>query len=192
MKLDLVVRSERVVTPQGVRRGAVHIRRGRIAAVTDWESVPAGCPLYDAGRAVVMAGLIDSHVHINEPGRTSWEGFSSATRAAAAGGVTTSGDDHVTGAQGQAPRRPRALPCGRGILGRRGARQHCGASPAARCRSFWLQMFSGALGRCGIWARRGTRSPRRTARARAPRLSAARARGIAGADRGRGCASCAS
>ena len=89
MKLDLVVRSERVVTPQGVRRGAVHIRRGRIAAVTDWESVPAGCPLYDAGRAVVMAGLVDSHVHMNEPGRTSWEGFSSATRAAAAGGVTT-------------------------------------------------------------------------------------------------------
>jgi allantoinase len=89
MKLDLVVRSERVVTPQGVRRAAVHIRRGRIAAVAAWESVPAGCPLYDAGRSVVMAGLVDTHVHINEPGRTSWEGFASATRAAAAGGVTT-------------------------------------------------------------------------------------------------------
>jgi allantoinase len=89
MKLDLVIRSERVVTPQGVRRAALHIRHGRIAAVADWESVPVDCPLYDAGRSVVMAGLVDSHVHINEPGRTSWEGFSSATRAAAAGGVTT-------------------------------------------------------------------------------------------------------
>jgi allantoinase len=89
MKLDLVVRSERVVTPQGVRRAALHIRHGRIAAVADWESAPAGCPLYHAGRAVVMAGLVDSHVHINEPGRTSWEGFATATRAAAAGGVTT-------------------------------------------------------------------------------------------------------
>jgi allantoinase len=89
MKLDLVVRSERVITPQGVRRAALHIRRGRIAAVADWESAPAGCPLYDAGRSVVMAGLVDSHVHINEPGRTFWEGFATATRAAAAGGVTT-------------------------------------------------------------------------------------------------------
>jgi allantoinase len=89
MKLDLIIRSECVVTPQGVRRAALHIHRGRIAAVADWESAPAGCPLYDSGRSVVMAGLVDSHVHINEPGRTSWEGFSSATRAAAAGGVTT-------------------------------------------------------------------------------------------------------
>ncbi|MGB6429181.1 MAG: allantoinase AllB, partial [Candidatus Acidiferrales bacterium] len=89
MKLDLVVRSERVITPQGVRRAALHIRSGRITAVADWESAPAGCKLYDVGRSVVMAGLVDSHVHINEPGRTSWEGFSTATRAAAAGGVTT-------------------------------------------------------------------------------------------------------
>jgi allantoinase len=89
MKLDLVVRSERVITPHGVRRAALHIRGGRIAAVADWETVPAGCALYDAGRSVVMAGLVDSHVHVNEPGRTAWEGFATATRAAAAGGVTT-------------------------------------------------------------------------------------------------------
>jgi allantoinase len=89
MKLDLVVRSERIVTPQGVRRAALHVSRGRIAAVADWDSAPAGCALHDAGRSVVMAGLVDSHVHINEPGRTSWEGFATATRAAAAGGVTT-------------------------------------------------------------------------------------------------------
>jgi allantoinase len=89
MKLDLVIRSERMITPQGVRRAALHIRRGRIVAVADWGSAPAGCELYDAGGSVVMAGLVDSHVHINEPGRTSWEGFATATRAAAAGGVTT-------------------------------------------------------------------------------------------------------
>jgi len=57
MNLDLVVRSERVITPQGVRRAALHIRRGRIAAVADWESAPAGCPLYDAGRSMSQAEL---------------------------------------------------------------------------------------------------------------------------------------
>jgi allantoinase len=89
MSAELVVRSERVVTPSGVRRASIHIRDGRIAAVESWESIPPGCPLHDAGRAVVMAGLVDTHVHINEPGRTEWEGFQSATRAAAAGGTTT-------------------------------------------------------------------------------------------------------
>lgn len=41
------------------------------------------------GDLVLMAGVVDSHVHVNEPGRTAWEGYSSATRAAAAGGITT-------------------------------------------------------------------------------------------------------
>ena len=89
MSAELVVRGERVVTPSGVRRASIHIRDGKIAAVESWESIPPGCPLHDAGRAVVMAGLVDTHVHINEPGRTDWEGFQSATRAAAAGGTTT-------------------------------------------------------------------------------------------------------
>jgi len=89
MSAELVVRSERVVTPEGVRRASIHIRDGRITAVAEWESIPAGCPVHDAGRAVVMAGLVDTHVHINEPGRTDWEGFQSVTRAAAAGGTTT-------------------------------------------------------------------------------------------------------
>src|SRR6186713_2697009 len=43
----------------------------------------------DAGNAVLMPGVIDAHVHINEPGRTEWEGFETATRAAAAGGITS-------------------------------------------------------------------------------------------------------
>lgn len=86
---DLVVRGERVVTPEGERAAAIHIRGGSITAVTSFEDVPPGCALHEAGASVVMPGLVDTHVHINEPGRTEWEGFSSATRAAAAGGVTT-------------------------------------------------------------------------------------------------------
>ena len=54
-----------------------------------WDEVPAVARLHDFGDYVLLPGLVDSHVHINEPGRTEWEGFSTATRAAAAGGVTT-------------------------------------------------------------------------------------------------------
>jgi allantoinase len=61
----------------------------RIAAVLGWGDVPAGTPLTDFGNSVILPGLVDSHVHINEPGRTEWEGYATATRAAAAGGVTT-------------------------------------------------------------------------------------------------------
>jgi allantoinase len=86
---DLVVRSRRVVTGGQLRPAAVHIRTGRIIGVLDFEDLPAGCPLDDAGDAVVMPGVVDTHVHVNEPGRTEWEGFDTATRAAAAGGVTT-------------------------------------------------------------------------------------------------------
>ena len=86
---DLVVRSRRVVTDGLTRPAAVHIRTGKIIGVLDFDDVPAGCPVDDAGDAVVMPGVVDTHVHVNEPGRTDWEGFDTATRAAAAGGVTT-------------------------------------------------------------------------------------------------------
>lgn len=86
---ELIVRSRRVVTPETVRPAAVHIRGGIIAALNEWDEIPAQIPLLDAGEAVVMPGLVDAHVHVNEPGRTQWEGFTTATRAAAAGGVTT-------------------------------------------------------------------------------------------------------
>jgi allantoinase len=62
---------------------------GRIAAVSAWDALPPGAQVRDAGSAVIFPGLVDIHVHVNEPGRTEWEGFLSATRAAAAGGVTT-------------------------------------------------------------------------------------------------------
>ncbi len=88
-KPDLIVRSRRVVMPETVNPASVHIRNGIIAALGEWDAVPAQTPLVDAGDAVVMPGLVDAHVHVNEPGRTEWEGFTTATRAACAGGVTT-------------------------------------------------------------------------------------------------------
>jgi allantoinase len=86
---DFVLRSRRVVTPEGERPAAVHIRAGVIAAVGDFDDVPAGAPTVEGGEAALLPGLVDIHVHVNEPGRTDWEGFATATRAAAAGGVTT-------------------------------------------------------------------------------------------------------
>jgi allantoinase len=85
----LVIRSRRVVFPDGVRPAALHIDEGRIVAVRDHEDVVNGVRLLDAGNMAVMPGVVDTHVHVNEPGRTEWEGFEHATRAAAAGGVTT-------------------------------------------------------------------------------------------------------
>jgi allantoinase len=81
--------STRVVTPQEVRAAAIVVSDGRIEAVVRREDAPAGVEVVDVGDRVVSPGIVDSHVHINEPGRTVWEGFETATRAAAAGGVTT-------------------------------------------------------------------------------------------------------
>jgi len=77
-----------VVTPQGIRQGAVLVDEDRIRAVVAQDEVPAEATRRDFGEAALLPGLVDSHVHINEPGRTEWEGFSTATRAAAAGGYT--------------------------------------------------------------------------------------------------------
>src|SRR6478609_1094080 len=85
----LVVRSRRVVTSAGTAPRTVHVRNGVIERVGEWDEVPAGVRLVDAGEHVVMPGIVDTHVHLNEPGRTEWEGFATATRAAAVGGVTT-------------------------------------------------------------------------------------------------------
>jgi allantoinase len=88
-KPDLIVRGKRVVTVDAERAASIHIRGGTIAAISAFDDAPAGVPVHEAGDSVVMPGLVDTHVHINEPGRADWEGFSTATRAAAAGGVTT-------------------------------------------------------------------------------------------------------
>src|ERR1700690_1378231 len=85
----LIVRGRRVVVPGGERPAAVHIDRGRIVAIGDVGDAPRGVEIVDCGDLVVSPGIVDSHVHVNEPGRTEWEGFDTATRAAAAGGITT-------------------------------------------------------------------------------------------------------
>ena len=87
--IDQVVRSRRVVTPEGERAAAIHVAGGAIAAVAAWDDVPAGAALRDYDDLAILPGVVDTHVHVNEPGRTEWEGFATATRAAAAGGITT-------------------------------------------------------------------------------------------------------
>jgi allantoinase len=86
---DVLIRGRRVVTPLGLREACIHVSNGSIERVAAFDDVPPGAPLVDAGEGVVLPGLVDTHVHVNEPGRTEWEGFATATRAAAAGGVTT-------------------------------------------------------------------------------------------------------
>jgi allantoinase len=87
---EFVIRARRVITPGASAPAAVHVREGRIVAVGEFEDVADGCPLVEVDDgAFLLPGLVDTHVHINEPGRTEWEGFQTATRAAAAGGVTT-------------------------------------------------------------------------------------------------------
>lgn len=85
----MIIRSRRVVLPGGVRAAAIHVEGERILRVTDWDEVTSSAEIHDAGDSVVMPGIVDTHVHTNEPGRTEWEGFETITRAAAAGGVTT-------------------------------------------------------------------------------------------------------
>src|SRR5688572_18766934 len=87
--LDLIIRSQRVVMPEKIGAASVHIHEGVIQAIGKWDEVPENVALVDAGNAVVSPGLVDSHVHINEPGRSDWEAFATASRAAAAGGITT-------------------------------------------------------------------------------------------------------
>ena len=87
--VDLVIRGRRVVTEHGILPASVHVTRGFISSISIFEDVPEGAELVEAFDSIVMPGLVDTHVHVNEPGRTEWEGFKTATRAAAAGGVTT-------------------------------------------------------------------------------------------------------
>jgi allantoinase len=86
-KAQFGIMSRRVLTPEGINQAVVLIENGKIVGVT--HNPPSGIPIDDVGDDVVMPGLVDCHVHVNEPGRTDWEGFETATRAAAAGGITT-------------------------------------------------------------------------------------------------------
>ena len=89
MTIDRVIRSRRVVADGRVAPAAIHVLGETIARVAAWDDVPAGAALDDVGELAILPGIVDTHVHLNEPGRTEWEGFATATRAAAVGGTTT-------------------------------------------------------------------------------------------------------
>ena len=86
---DLVLRSQRVVLPDGEQPAAVCVSGGVVAAILPYDAPASAARAIELDSLAVLPGLVDTHVHINEPGRTEWEGFESATRAAALGGVTT-------------------------------------------------------------------------------------------------------
>lgn len=86
--IDAAIISNRIITPSGVQPGAVLIQNGKIADVVN-ELPEVDFPVTDVGNHVLMPGIVDPHVHINEPGRTEWEGFDTATKAAIAGGITS-------------------------------------------------------------------------------------------------------
>jgi allantoinase len=89
MTMDLVLRSRRAILPDGERSAAVAIQDGVIRAIAPYDALLSASQDLDFGDLALLPGLVDTHVHVNEPGRTEWEGFASATRAAALGGVTT-------------------------------------------------------------------------------------------------------
>ena len=85
---DIAIKSKRILTPEGEREGIVIIKNGIIIDIVNTEGINSEI-LIDVNDKVLMPGGIDPHVHINEPGRTDWEGFDTATKAALAGGITT-------------------------------------------------------------------------------------------------------
>ena len=90
MRYDAVIRAPRAVVGGEERSCALGISEGRIAAVEPYDAdLPTENEVRLTQDEVLLPGLVDTHVHVNEPGRTEWEGFATATRAAAAGGVTT-------------------------------------------------------------------------------------------------------
>ncbi len=91
--VDRILISRRVVLPEGLQPSALWLSGEHVCQITPMDAIPANIaaqtPVDDLGDAVLMPALVDTHVHINEPGRTEWEGFETATQAAAAGGITT-------------------------------------------------------------------------------------------------------
>lgn len=83
----MYIASRRVVFPDGIRPAVLRVEDGKFAAIGTER--PTNAYVHDVGDYMIVPGVIDTHVHINEPGRTEWEGFETGTRAAAAGGVTT-------------------------------------------------------------------------------------------------------
>ena len=85
----IAIRSKHTITPDGIKVAVVIIDNGIITDVVNEISADFNGKIIDATDKILMAGIIDPHVHINEPGRTDWEGFDTATKSAIAGGITT-------------------------------------------------------------------------------------------------------
>jgi allantoinase len=85
----LCIGGKNICTPEGIRAGYVLIQDGLITGVSDQLSPSLSREIIDIGDSLLMPGLVDPHVHLNEPGRADWEGFATGTRSAAAGGITT-------------------------------------------------------------------------------------------------------
>jgi allantoinase len=83
----LAIKSTKIITLYGMIKALIVIDNGLIKDVLDYDTV-VDCPVFDAGDKIVMSGVIDPHVHVNEPGHKEWEGFNIATKAAIAGGIT--------------------------------------------------------------------------------------------------------
>jgi allantoinase len=131
----VIIRSRRVVLPEDVRPATIHIQDGTIARIGPYEDWSGVNDSYDAGDLVVSPGIVDTHVHINEPGRTDWEGFDTGD----AGGrgrwrddgrrhaaEQRAGDDDGSGARGEADGSARPVSRRRRVLGRRRAWQRHG------------------------------------------------------------------
>ena len=89
-KVELQFRGRNVLTPQGITSCAVSVAAGKIVSIDAVDRAPDAAHIVQlTDEQVLLPGLVDTHVHVNEPGRTEWEGFATATRAAAAGGVTS-------------------------------------------------------------------------------------------------------
>ena len=89
MNIDSAIKSKRVLTPDGIKEAIILISEGKIVELVSTLDYELEIEIRDVGNSVVMPGIIDPHVHINEPGRTEWEGFITSTKSAAAGGITT-------------------------------------------------------------------------------------------------------
>ncbi len=88
--MKFAIRSKRVMLPfSSPQARTILVSAEKIEGIFGYQELPSDCPVMDVGNSVVMPGIVDTHAHINEPGRTEWEGFRTATRAAAAGGITT-------------------------------------------------------------------------------------------------------
>ena len=194
-EFDLVIRGRRIITRAGEVPRCVAVRDGVVVAIEPLEAELAGVQTIDlADDEVLLPGLVDTHVHVNEPGRTEWEGFATATRAAAAGGVTTLLDMPLNSlpptctvealeikkeaAEGKMPRRRR-------LLGRRHPGQHRRPARAARRRRVRVQVLHGRLRGARVPAAGRRRAGALPGRAALLRRDDDRARGGRGGHRAR-------